>query len=220
MNVRLEFMSWALIAKCWFKYFIYHISYIWMAYGSSKLQIVRMIVWWEFMSWALKAKYWFKYFIHHISYIWMAYGSSKLQIVRMNVWWEFMSWGLKAKCWFKYFIHHIYYIWMELINLQIVRILWRHFKSFSIKAKFWGMGEENSSLEPWMRNVDSKTSPHILHLNGLWLFKVSNLQDKFMSEIQVLIHQRKMLIQVLYHTSYIWMGYKPSKFQIVRMLWR
>ena len=106
------------------------------------------------------------------------------------------------------------------INLQIVRILWRHFKSFSIKAKFWWMGEENSSLEPWMWNVDWKTSPHTLHLNGLWLFKVSNWQDKFMSGIQVLIYQSKMLIQILYHTSYIWMAYEPSEFQIVRMLWR
>ena len=88
-------------------------------------------------------------------------------------------------------------------------MLWSHFKSWSSKAKWWWMCKKNSSLKPWKRNVDSNTSSHILHLNGLWMFKVSNGQDKLVKGIQVLIYQRP------HHTSLTCVAHWCSKHQFV-----
>ena len=57
------------------------------------------------------------------------------------------------------------------------------------------MCEENSSLNPWKGNVDSNTSPQILHCNCLWIFKATHCLDVG-NTFWVLINQSEMLMNV------------------------
>ena len=114
--------------------------------------------------------------------IWMDYGCSKCQISRINSWVEFKSWSIKAKCWSKYFTTHLTFEWP--MNLQSLKLL--------------GCYEDKSSLDLSKQNTYSNTLPHILHLNGLWIF---NCQDECMMRIHVLSLESEILIQILHHSS-------------------